>query len=148
MSQTNVMGSWSLGKNDMEKNEFLLPLLSNRCSDFDNNLQEASTLRSIRSVSFSCGSVIKNDTIASDLLRYYFFFGLLIVLTVMLKLAGQPVLNFIRTGIKYEILLHILLFWLAFFVKLLILTSLFKKISACLYSGAVRFVCVTCYKTL
>ena len=57
--------------------------------------------------------------------------------------------NFIRTGIKYEILLHILLFGLALFFKYLILTCLFKKISTSLkiwyigltreYAGQVRF---------
>ena len=40
--------------------------------------------------------------------------------------------NFIRIGIKNEILLHILLFWLALFFKFLILTCLFKMISASL----------------
>ena len=38
--------------------------------------------------------------------------------------------NFIWTGIKYEILLYIFLFGLALFFKFLILTCLFKKISA------------------
>ena len=42
-------------------------------------------------------------------------------------------LHFIRTGIKYGILVHILLFGLAFFVKFLILTYLFKNISTVLY---------------
>ena len=44
-------------------------------------------------------------------------------------------LNFIRTGIKYEILVHILLFGLALFVKFLILTYmyLFTNISTVLY---------------
>ena len=40
--------------------------------------------------------------------------------------------NFIRTGINYEILLHILVFGLALFFKSLNLTCLFKKISASL----------------
>ena len=41
-------------------------------------------------------------------------------------------LNFIRTGIKFEILVHILLFGPALLVKFMILTCLFKKISASL----------------
>ena len=40
--------------------------------------------------------------------------------------------NFIRIGIKYEILLHLLLFGLTLFFKFLILTCLLKKISASL----------------
>ena len=45
----------------------------------------------------------------------------------MLKIAGQPIfefdwLNFIWTGIKYEILVHILLFGLVLLVKFMILT--------------------------
>ena len=41
--------------------------------------------------------------------------------------------NFIQTGIKFEILVHISLFGLAFFfVKFVMLTFLFKKISASL----------------
>ena len=46
--------------------------------------------------------------------------------------------NFIRTGIRYEILLHILLFGLALFLKYLILTCLFKKISASLNFQTIR----------
>ena len=42
--------------------------------------------------------------------------------------------NFIWTGIQFEILVHISLFGLALFVKLVILTCLFKKISASLHS--------------
>ena len=44
--------------------------------------------------------------------------------------------NFIRTYIKYEILLQILFFGLALFFKFLILTCLFKKISASLRGHA------------
>ena len=40
--------------------------------------------------------------------------------------------NFIRSGIKYETLVHILFFGSALFVKFMILTCLFKKISAAL----------------
>ena len=40
--------------------------------------------------------------------------------------------NFIRTGINYEILLHILLFGLALFFKSVNLTCFVKKISASL----------------
>ena len=40
--------------------------------------------------------------------------------------------DFIRTDIKCEMLLHILLFGLALFVKFMILTCLFKKIPASL----------------
>ena len=41
--------------------------------------------------------------------------------------------NFLRTGIKFEIWVHISLFGLASFVKFVILTCLFKKILAALY---------------
>ena len=44
--------------------------------------------------------------------------------------------NFIRTGIKYEILLQILLFGLPLFLKYLILTCLFKKISTSLLQSS------------
>ena len=45
--------------------------------------------------------------------------------------------NFIRTGITYEILLHILLVWLVLFFESLNLTCLFKKISASLFTFSV-----------
>ena len=51
-------------------------------------------------------------------------------------------LNFIRTGLNYEILLHILVFGLALFFKSLNLTCLFKKISASLLQLH-KIMCVT-----
>ena len=56
----------------------------------------------------------------------------------MLKIAGQPVLTgIILTGISFEILVHIHLFGLALFVKFMILTCLFKNISASLLEAEV-----------
>ena len=54
--------------------------------------------------------------------------------------------NFIRTCIKYEILLHILFFGLALFFKFLILTCLFKKISASMRNMSCNF-CFTSFQS-
>ena len=54
--------------------------------------------------------------------------------------------NFIRTCIKYEILLQILLFGLALFFQFLILTCLFKKISASLRNMSCNF-CFTSFQS-
>ena len=54
-----------------------------------------------------------------------------------LQIAGQS--DFIWTGIKYEILLHNLLFVLALFFKFLILTCLFRKISISQETSLCRF---------
>ena len=54
--------------------------------------------------------------------------------------------NFIRTCIKYEILLRILFFGLALFFKFLILTCLFKKISASLRNMSCNF-CFTTFQS-
>ena len=54
--------------------------------------------------------------------------------------------NFIRTCIKYEILLQILFFGLALFFKFLILTCLFKKISASLRYMSCNF-CFTSFQS-
>ena len=55
--------------------------------------------------------------------------------------------NFIRTCIKYEILLQILFFGLALFFKFLILTCLFKKISASLRNMSCNF-CFTSFQSI
>ena len=54
--------------------------------------------------------------------------------------------NFIRTCIKYEILLQILFFGMTLFLKFFILTCLFKKISASLRNMSCNF-CLTSFQS-